>query len=879
MKSGLLNLSRNEIVDMLAEKSRTGCVCVAGLSGSGKTWLANALAAEIQKRGRNALQIDCRRAWTTSDVYSALSESLLQLTCDNSVQAFSSDPGKFLGFISRKNITLIIDNFHFAENPETIALLEEAASGRNGIVVFSRERPKMDLATKGEVFTCVLPGLTEHETGVMFDSLFEVQGQETPGYEAKQAVFRLTQGHPFSIRVICALLGRGNLTLSDLKKGENETLLGNYLEWPAWNAQSDDFRHVLKLISIMRTQVDREIIRDIAGADAAIVLEKLRISCLSEIDLYGRISLPLILKNFIRGKIPETELLELHKKTAVLLLCRFGFEPAYLEEIFYHFSSAGEWHAAIDALTGFGEENLFLQGTCSGLIPLIRSGAWEDNYKKKELKLVLIDQLILMERFQEAQEEIEGIGGFYGKFFAAGIEYFKWNNESALTQYSKLLSQTRDQKQRFLVLNRIALCHIFIGNFEKGREFLIELSKMQEFAANPLAAIRFYISSTKFSEYCGKYDDQLTAIEKTLDLMEENGIKTGLGIILYVKSYCLAMLGRNEESARVAGETLKIAEKHGDTVLLALAYDLHALLTRYGSDWRKSIEYRLKCIELCRCSNNTVHIASHQVEIGTAYLRLGEIETAEHYFQLVLETIDSIEDIALKIIAINSYCELLIATGRFREALEQLQSVEKQFQGKCPPLCTSFNFLMGTSLEKLGEAEKAGHYFSLHRMDLDSIPSETRKLFEKEDAWLIAKLQEPKKIRILRRDTAPGYISTEEVDSIRSQAGTFEFFADFMGSYVIVDGRNIEIFKKRVMARMLQELVSIPGTEFSAEQLYPKLWNRKFEPESDAGTFRAAVSRLRKTLDPDHSLRFILSTKDSSDCCFNPAVNYCILLP
>ncbi|MDD2717237.1 MAG: hypothetical protein PHW04_15215 [Candidatus Wallbacteria bacterium] len=878
MKKNFQTASRTEFIKQLMDRTAGSCcICVSGLAGSGKTWVAKALEAEILKNRKNAVKLDCRQT-SASDFYRSLSEALLPYTGKGQAQTFS-EPGKLLDFLAQKSVTLIIDDFQFTES-QALALFEKAAGyGTGGLVVFSRERPRTSLETKGEIFTCVLPGLSEQETGVMIDSLFEFQGLEAPAPDAKQTVFRLTQGHPFSIKAICAKLMQGGLTLIDLKNGENlQTVLGNLLEWPAWDSLAEGFRRILKLICVLRIPADREIIRDVAKDDTAAVLEKLRVFCLAEFDLHGRIFLLQILKNFIRGKIKESELSEFHKEAADLLRSRFGLEPVYLEEIYYHYTSAGERHTAIDALADFGTANLFLQEAFQGLIEIIRSEIANCNYRVQDLKAVLIDQLVLQRRFPEALVEIAGLSGFYGQYFSAGVEYYKDNSESAISLYNKILSQTRDQKQRFLLLNKIALCHLDSGESEKTRKILDELPLMQEFTDNPMARIRYHVSYARLSGYSGNFGLAFEKLEQAIGLMQKNRITSGLGNLLSSKGHYLMMLGRIAESTLMAKEILKIGEKNGDTALQISAYGRLALLSYLAGDLRNFIDCHLKCIELCKYSDHSLQIAQHQADIGIAYLRLGESVTAEHYLLTALETIDASEDFGWKITANDSYCELLIVMGRFREALEKLRTVEKLFQGKCPALYTTFNFLMGTVLEKLGEADKAGDYFSLYRVDLDSINSEARKLIEKDNSWLDQKLKEPKKIRILRRDNPTEYISADEAESIRSQAGTFEFFADFTSPSVYVDGNQIEIFRKRVLAKLLQELVSVPGTELSADYLYLNLWNRNFEPETDASTFRSTVSRLRKILDPDDAFRFILNTEDSCGCCFSASVNYCVLL-
>ncbi|MDD2715642.1 MAG: protein kinase [Candidatus Wallbacteria bacterium] len=785
-------ISRKDIIELLVRKfSQAGCVCIVGLPGSGKTWLTGELLASLQKNGWNSIILRCRDAWTEEDFYSSLSDTLRLYAGDKEVPIFCHDPEKFLDFLSKRDIKLIIDDFHMSESRKTLDLLEKASSSAEGrVIVTSRTRPKTSIEVSADIFTYFLPPLIESETLEMVDSIFEFQNRDLPDAETKRKICKLSQGHPFSVKAICALLLSGEMTLT--KWGGDKKLdeiINHFFEGSFWKSQTKDFRQILKQLSVFRIPVGSEIVRDIAADNDGTMLDRLRDSCLAEYDSFGKISLPMILKSFIREKIPDAEMEELHDRAALLLQKRFGSEPLYVKEIYNHFLFSRQRHAAIDALIKFGDMNLFLPSVSCDLVFIIRNELESAGYRERDLKLALIDQLILQNRFEEAQVEIEAIEGVHRAFFAACIEYYKGGIEAALDSFSLLLKEA-DPTLKFLLLFKIGMCHLQLGDLEKSREILEEIPKMQGFASDLKATALYFRCNSFLFDYLGNVEKALSEIEQVVGLARENGMKTFLGDILSLKGHFLLKLARMEEAGQVAVEVLKLAEEQGDSALSGTACGLLGSLSYHQGDFRKSIEYRLKSRDFFQRSNSAVFTAWTHADIGRAYLRLGEEDVAEDYFAKALETIDQVDDFAPKVRVNYSYCELLLFSSRFVEALERLQAIGKLFHGQCPVLFTSFNFLMGTALEKLGESAKSRDYFKQYRIDLDSMSAETRKLTEEDDSWLTVKLRELGKI-------GPPALKAK-------QALAYELFADSADPGLIIDGLagNFKDFQKIGMGGM-----------------------------------------------------------------------------
>ncbi|MDD2714334.1 MAG: winged helix-turn-helix domain-containing protein [Candidatus Wallbacteria bacterium] len=877
MRSDIQKATRKDIIELLVGKfSRAGCISIIGLPGSGKTWLTGELRASLQKNGWNSVVLRCRDAWSAEDFYSSLSD-ILRLYAGDKEVPFCHDPDRFLDFLTKRGITLIIDDFHLAESRKTLDLLEKASTSAEGkVIVASRTRPKTAAGFSADIFSYPLPGLTEPETWEMIDSIFSFQNRDLLEDEAKRKVYSLSKGHPFSVKAICALLLSGEMTPARLAGDRKiDEIISDFFERSFWKSQNRDFRWILKQLCVFRIPVDREILEDISGNYGMEALARLRDSCLAEFDPYGKITLPMLLKSFISGKTAENEISALHEKAADLLQKRFGSEPAYLKEICYHFLCAGQKQAAIDALIKYRDAALFYPAA-DDLVPIIRN-VLKAGYRVQDLKILLVSQLLMQGRFAEAKAELAGISGFFRQYYEACIEDSDGNSEKAQEMLLHL-QEKADSGLKILLEYRIAQGYLFLGKYEKSREYLDRMRGSRDFDLSPNARVGYFKLSAQVYNCSGDLEKALTELTLAADLARQSGLRSRLGFILYSKGYYLMMLNRLEQAGQVAQEALKFCEEQDSTKSLGYVHDLLGALCKLAGDFRESIEHYLISQGFFRCNNDKINEASSQAETGGVYLRLGETEVAERYLAKAMETIERFEDLTPRCVATEFYCEYLIITGRFPEALSRLQSLEKHFQGSCPINCTYFNFLMGSVLEKSGEAGLAREYYSRYRLDLDNMPAEARKLKEEEESWWIGKMREPGKIRLLVREES-SCIGSMEADAVRKKAESYEIFADFISLLLLVDGRKVDLFNKKIISKLLQELASNPGREFDAKQLYPKIWGRDFDPVADAGTFRSNISRLRRALDPEDPLRFVRNTEDSTGCCFNKSADYCILLP
>lgn len=875
-----IHLKRSDIIELVTgSRLKEKAVFITGLAGSGKSWIAEAVCEKLKERKQNIIRLQCRENWTAADFYQAMSEAVSLFTNDKSFLKICRDTRKLAEILDKYRIWIVIDDFHWVENTDTLSLIDDVKSCSDvKLFYFTRKRPEFSIAQATMVHHVFLKSLTDTEVYDMIDQAFSFHSIQNSDRIRKE-VFRLSQGYPFAVKAICSLLQNGMITLPEIELFERGKFLEKCYENPVWDFIDVDCKELLKLFCLLRIPVrPDEIIEDFSRTTGEKV-EKLKSLCMFEADMQGKVTVHAVIRSAILSRFSREEIIEFHHRVALLLKNRFILESSYLSEIVYHFIMAGRIDEAAGAVVEFSRANLFLQETSADMIPLIIFLMDKSESRKKDLKVALTGQLIQQDRFSEALELLSELDVFEQKYYCACIEYLTGNSAAALEKFNQLLENTENREQQFLLMIKISMCCLFMGDMEKAADILKRISMMDLLKNNRAAMIWYYSSKAKMHYYCAETDLSLKSIDSAITLARQANMKNGLGLFLLWKGYVLQILDRFEEASAMAGEALKIGEETNDSFKLGSAVSLMGQVCHMTGDYSREIEHRLRSIDFYSRAGSITSVAVNYAPIGTAYLKLGKIQTAEHYFLKALSVIDSIEDNLPKVYLNNAYCEYLIVTGKFQEAFDRLNAAKTFFQGNCPTLFTSYNLLMGTVLEKMGNLDEARKYYQQYRTDMDTMPLETRKHLQRDDDWFINRVRERQGVRVLRRGMETVIIEDELLDKIRKTAEKHEVFADFSETKLTVDGQEINVSRKRTLFRLLQVLMSSPGTEFSAEQLYPEIWGRTYEYYADSATFRSTISRLRVLLDQKNHVRFILNTTDSNRCCFNAAVNYCALMP
>ncbi|MDD2717746.1 MAG: AAA family ATPase [Candidatus Wallbacteria bacterium] len=869
-----------EIEFLLKKIAGTGCTVIVGMAGIGKSWLADALYRKIQDSGAKAIRLCCLENSTAQDLQAELSKSISVLTGRKQGDS-NQNLETALQLLDAEQITLIMDDFHLIESRETLPVFGYATrlvSGR--AVFFTRKRPELDAALAADIYQYNLQGLSEAETGAMTESLFSFHDADPPDQALKKAVFRHTAGHPFSVKIICGMLLTGRITVAELEAGKMiSEFTDQYLDQSIWRQQPEEFRETLRILSILRKPVDREIVRSLAGDRAGTVIASLADSCLADTDMQGRIAVPQVVKNFVMRLTDEKALRSLHLKAAECLKKGLPGDPENLLETYYHYSSAAVRKRAVDTLLELAELNRYYQNNVRDVVHLLQKEMEGGRYRLQELNEALVEQLIILCRFEEAAAGLAAIVGSARHYLEGTLEYMRDNGARAIELFEKCRKRDLSPQRSLLLLLRMSMCRFFLGQQEKAEEELNAIAVLPELQDYPVLKAWFNYSRSQVEYFRGRTDKAISLIDECLEEFLRLGMRSSIPSALTGKAINLLSQNRIEETRAMARQILDIYGDCSTPHQRGMAFSMLAESGIRCGEYRDAIAWQLKAIECFKNAGLAVGMADEYGKLGNIWLRCGDETEALRNFQKSMELVEKNEEIASRVFNTCLYCELLIIQGKNAEAYERLHQVEASKGGRCPHYLTNFNFLLNLASRLSGREKEAEIYRARFMEDLEDFTPSTRETVEKNNAWLMQELEKRKgRINVLR-ETGLESMGKKDAENLAGKAGEYGILVDFRGKKLFVDGREVQFFHRQTMVKLLRELVRSPGRIMAPKEIFPLVWNRSYDPVGDEGFYRMTIARLRKILFPGNNERFIEKTGTSNHYRFNPACGYCIILP
>ena len=218
-----------------------------------------------------------------------------------------------------------------------------------------------------------------------------------------------------------------------------------------------------------------------------------------------------------------------------------------------------------------------------------------------------------------------------------GIKY----SETAL----ELLSEYENPTLKMDVLFSLSKLHTIKGNYELAIKFSHECTNLAKFLKNEFV----YLGSKKIMEawsniYIGNYEIAHQMLTDGLEFTREKGDEWWMFFGFNLLSYVQFIIGKGEEALQYALESLNIAKKIKRKTYEAIAYRAVGQGYRNLGNIEKSLECRLKNVELFEFFRSAFHHSLILFEIIEIYVNKNKLEEAEKYL-LMLEQIKDNTDL------------------------------------------------------------------------------------------------------------------------------------------------------------------------------------------------------------------------------------------
>ncbi|MDD2717895.1 MAG: AAA family ATPase [Candidatus Wallbacteria bacterium] len=869
----------SEFRELLSAFPDQKVIIIAGLGGIGKSALARAFAAsmsETENYRDKVLFITCRNGWTELDLFSELLEQAGERSGRSGTPL---SPDRIARLLEAKSIALFLDDFHLLENDRTRELIRECrlilSKGR--LVIISRKRPELSSLELIDIFQLKLDGLKEQDAFLLMDQLLSFHHLPHFSSEQKKGIFKRTGGHPFFIKLLISLLVSGAHSLESLLTGEDyQKELENSLLSRVWE-NLDSFSRALGLrLALLRIPVRPE---DLPGSGQG--LRRLLDYFLLEHNQFGRIFLHDLLKEHFTSKIECTQKKEMHLEIASLLEHKKNAEILELKETFYQYQEAGETERAIDVLLRLCDEQQLLgagtENVQNQVEILLLNGS---EYRTGELRQALVSLLIYRRKFEEAKQALNSVDRDKRRSLEARLfcEMGRLNEAKSLAE--NLLPELQQGRERTETLLVLAECSHTLGDYIQAENCYHRL-KATETGASPLLQARVDNDYGVFLYYRGEIREALELARSAEVVYRQYNAYYAIAEALYSQAYYHFDLQEVPASLETLESVIAIRKELKDNHGLAYCFNLKGEILFWKGEIQEAIRVEQEGLEYSRRDALVFIRGVIHNTLGTIYTRIGDQEQAETNFKTSLALLGQIDDPWRVAWARQNYAQYLLVCRRTDEAREYLDQVADFAEITRQPRMSATLYFFRSLIQGIqGDENGRKHDFGLFLNCISALPEPTREKLQLDFKWYAdaaAGKKEPGLLLLTRDEKKDAEI--REISSSRQQKTSFEIFIDFDERELLVNGRAVKFFQKRIMVPLLQVFASDPGKIVKPQGIFQRIWERKFDPESDGSTFRMTITRLRSALDKKNPDRFICYSPEAGGYYFNNRCNYCIIMP
>ncbi|MDD5091432.1 MAG: NB-ARC domain-containing protein, partial [Candidatus Wallbacteria bacterium] len=710
---------RDQILSELIENFRCQKIMfIAGLPGIGKTSLAAAFAHHVSRQPEfrdKVFWISCRQGWNGNDLFAGMLEEALRKAGRSARSGEKYDNhGQILRILSDTGLAVFIDDFHLVESAETLDFLRLALDSLDcgRLVLISRRKPGLSALEQLEVFQRNVPGLDSGNITTLTRKLLSLCGiKPFPDEIIRQLADRIN-GHPLSLKLFVGQVAKSGYS--------PETLLG-----PSSDFEKEMKQHFLEHIWEGLDSAERETIRDLSSlripVDGGVhpflsgrreILERLLDRYLLERDESGRVSLHNLLREFVLEQLDENDCRRLNHEAARHFSSGTAFSARELKEAYFHYFEAGKKERGIDVILKMADDFLLLGRETDDFLHLLDDAiCCGKGYRSQELITSKIRILTFKNQVQDAEQLLGSIANSTEKvLLESRIRQQSDDYAASVRGYETVLNQELEPRMRAEVIENLAVCHGYLGGFERAEKLFRESLEMTRKLGSDLLEARTLLDYSFYLVNQAKYTPALEFCSAAEKIYRGTEALSSLAAAVYVRTVIFILSGQFESARSSLAEFGSINDQLRDPYRTMQFYYLEGELAMAENRLQQALDSKKSALRLAEQYDWARARAGLYLDLAVVNERLGDVAEAEKYYLLTMEQDKKVDFLIGKLSTSIEYAQFLILHDRVDEACRMLLAMTFPPGGECIWLAARCSFLLARIMDLKGQPENSAVY-------------------------------------------------------------------------------------------------------------------------------------------------------------------------
>ncbi len=764
---------------------------------------------------------------------------------------------------------LIIDNFENADFNTSIFIEYFVNKSLNSkALLISSSKIQFDKKNRLEIFEIKIDNFSFEETEKYLDKVINRHQKNKLTKKEKMFIFNNSAGNPEILNsFIINFISEENTDISLILKNALMDFCNKIISKKEYKKNYK----LLSFLSIFRKPVEIEnLISDFDKNDLDLLLKNFIVT-VTDISFF---SLNPVLQIMFKHSLKKDELIKNHTGAGEYYKKNIEKNPENGFEAFYHFEQAEKYEKAIDFTLEFFEFVLNNNHGIDKIVPLIdKSINFDLLYRKDELIIKKIKILGFFQKHYEASSLLERLpeknANYY--YLKALININSGYPDKSIEFFNKYREIETDLKKKNSTDFFYAYCNLLAGKTRFAKKFCEEKIEKAK-TDNTIDLKNIYMALGLVYSTMANYELAMLNLDKSRLLWEKINQNEKIANLFFLKIIMLTNSGLFNDVFKTLGNMKKCYRKIN--ILSKVKWYRLTVLFNY-SLYKKNAcraEKFLQGLFVLSQGRTSLDKASYYFFEGEYYYFINEFSKSISSFdKAILITSTHYYSVFVNSNIMTSYN--LVLLRKFSQAEKILLNIkDRVFEADMTISSAKLCFLLGFINEKnniILDEYKEKEKFYINKLN----PTSKLRYIKQKEEFLekFNKLKITPNINII---TSSEKLTLKENDIISKDFNykKYYFYVDFDNNQAFLKGKEIPIFKRKVLSKLLKNLLLNPEELKTDSFLFENTWGRNLETRSDSILLRVSIHKLKEFFGQD-LITYIPSKKGYM---FSLKKNWCI---